>query len=251
MTPGFDILPQIGWGAADSEILIKKFKGKASQWRAKNLAEVRDRLRKEVLAQQNNRCAYCRRFIGSGIGEHEIDHIVPTSSYGQFTYTRMNLVGSCKRCNWLKREHLPTSAVTIVPPNIYPTAEADWNWVHPYIHRYSDHIEIIDGVIFAAVAGNAARRSRGLAVINICRLDKIDEVERRKMSELAVSAVDLATSILLLIGTYPMTPSLTLAEQLKASRKLKSSLGDISLAIDEARARTGPKMAALLAGEVS
>ncbi|WP_370663674.1 HNH endonuclease [Massilia brevitalea] len=76
-------------------------KKKATDWTKRTLSDLRTRLRAEVIRSQGSACAYCRRKISEELGLHDLDHILPkgVAPYARFTYERMNLVASCKRCN--------------------------------------------------------------------------------------------------------------------------------------------------------
>ncbi|MFZ6676868.1 HNH endonuclease [Undibacterium sp. Tian12W] len=250
MVPGFEILIATNWTVEDSGLLISKFKGRASQWQAKNLQTLRKRLREDVLLQQKYRCSYCRRKISSSIGGHEIDHVIPKSLHPKFTYTKINLVASCKRCNWLKREYDPVAANCQKFPETYPMKVDDWNWIHPYIHKYSEHITIKEGLFFVATKHDELKRKRALKVIEVCKLASITTIEKRAMYELAIASVDLFTAILELIGAFPKTSASVIATQIKVARKLKAERAVIIDAICEARKNKGQKMLALLANEI-
>ena len=98
----------------------------------------------------------------------------------------------------------------------YPMAPNDYLWVHPYIHRYSDHIRIKEGILFEAV-GHGARKLRGAKVIEICCLDEVKTIEQYEMSMIATRSRPLHEVIFALIGTYPDSSSEILAA--KVSRR--------------------------------
>ena len=238
--PGFDILGHICWDEACSETIQKKFKGLARQWSAENLKHVRTALRSTLLAEQRNRCAYCRRLIHSELGKHEVDHIAPCSIYPEFTYTRINLVATCKRCNWHKREFDTLTKKSGSRRLEYTTAEANWNWLHPYIHSYDEHIRIINGIVFTPRDGIAGRKlARARSLIRHCGLSTLKSAESLAMAEIARADVDDWTAALRLIGNYPDMPALRLARVLKRTRQLSSSVEDIRDAIKDFRVPRG------------
>lgn len=176
---GFSQLPVSFWADEHLSLIKRYFKGQHSDWSKASLKSVRDSVRAELLEKQLLLCAYCRREMSPEIGRNEIDHVLPkaTAGFERFTYEKANLVVACKSCNWHKREH--NSLVSSFSVGVsYPLAVDDYVWVHPYVHKYEDHIRIEDGVAFVAI-GNDAAKKRALAVIGVCKLTRIAVVERR------------------------------------------------------------------------
>lgn len=234
--PGFDILSHVAWADASSETIVKKFKGRARQWSGENLKNVRALLRKELLEEQGNRCAYCRRIIYAELGKHEVDHIAPCSIYPEFTYTRINLVATCKRCNWHKREYDTLSRENGARRTLYPTVGSAWNWVHPYFHSYDQHIRIIDGFIFTPSVGSSKQTlARAQNLIENCGLSTLKTVESLAMLAAATADKEDWTAALRVIGQYPEASALSIAKILKDARKLPSPVEAISEAILEIR----------------
>src|SRR5690606_19612567 len=52
--------------------------------------------------QQDNTCCYCKYQLGFDIKQVDIEHIIPKSEYGQFTFESQNLALSCPACNTKK-----------------------------------------------------------------------------------------------------------------------------------------------------
>lgn len=199
---GFEILSPAQWSKSDAAKIKKYFKGKHTEWTKTTLAEVRSRLRKRLLKQQNYTCAYCRRRISIDLGRNEIDHIVAKAIVGmeRFTYERMNLVAACKPCNKNKTDSSVLN-VALASNSAYPTGVDDFNWIHPYLHRYSEHISIREGYIFEAV-GNKIQKARALAVIESCQLSRLKTLERRRAYEEACGAINTNFAILTLISNF-------------------------------------------------
>lgn len=238
--PGFNILTQVSWDEICSETVRTKFKGRARQWSAENLKHVRSTLRKNLLADQRNRCAYCRRLIQADLGKHEVDHIAPCSTYPEFTYTRINLVATCKRCNWHKREHDTLSKLSGNRRTLYTTSESTWNWLHPYIHHYDDHIKIVNGMIFTPKPGISGKRlARAQNMIQHCGLSTLKSAESIAMVEIARADIDDWTAALRIIGNYPDVPALRIARILKRTRQLPAAVEEIRDAILEIRGYQG------------
>ncbi|WP_287879402.1 HNH endonuclease [Aquitalea sp.] len=197
---------------------MKYFKGKSSDWTKKTLALTRERLRKWLLREQYSACAYCRRQISEELGHHEVDHILPKGlpDFKQFTYERMNLVACCKRCNRNKGDHNPLLR-PLITKTILPSNGHDYLWVHPYFHRYSDHLQIHEGLIFEAI-GDIAHRNRGLAVIKTCKLSTLMGVERRRAGQTALFATKPLDAIMHVVTSHPRLETRALTTILRRRR---------------------------------
>lgn len=179
---------------AETITLFETAATSGSPWSATAHAEAKSKLKATLLTAQNGRCAYCRRLIKDETGHLEIDHILPkgphgptdrrksnvridrksTDGYPTFTFTPKNLILTCKRCNNKKGTYDCRRLRDLDPNMQYDLTEEYYEWVHPYVHNYSDHIEIIEGMIFHAREGS----TNGETLISVCELDTISVVER-------------------------------------------------------------------------
>lgn len=66
-------------------------------------ADRRKKMRRQLLAQWDGRCAYCDRLLKPRTAT--MDHIVPASQNGALQ--EMNLVICCWNCNQAKRDRTP------------------------------------------------------------------------------------------------------------------------------------------------
>ncbi|HJW03681.1 MAG TPA: HNH endonuclease [Azospira sp.] len=208
MIYGFSKLDVEPWADDDKKKIEKLFNGGSKDWSKKSLKSVRDRLREYLLQQQSYRCAYCRREIREEIGRNEIDHIIPKDAEGmaRFTYERANLIATCKRCNWRKHAYNPVNRA-LGPDHPYPLKPDDFIWIHPYIHKYEEHITIHNELTFEAI-GSKKHRARALAVIKTCHLGDILSAERRARLRKIKAVTDTGDALLTAIGLYPnMSPN--------------------------------------------
>ena len=186
-------------------MMVDKYtkKKKATDWTKRTLSVLRTRLRAEVIRSQGSACAYCRRKISEELGLHDLDHILPkgVAPYARFTYERMNLVASCKRCNRNKLDLDVLKNGPLAAGASYPLGSDDYLWVHPYVHRYSSHIRIREGLFFEA-RGTACQRARANAVINACGLKTLAGAEHRRAAETAIYATDVVDAITTTIGNH-------------------------------------------------
>jgi uncharacterized protein (TIGR02646 family) len=248
MTMGFDVLARATWNKKNQQLITKNFKGKASQWTGDNLAPARQALRKELLKSQKYCCAYCRRKIGLTTGLHQVDHILPSSKHPKFTYTRINLVATCARCNRLKGDLDPRWNITAAA-DAYPEHLNGWKWVHPYLHNFSSHIRIRESFIFEVVPRSGIARQRALAVIEKCKLFKLSTIERRATSETMRRGGDSLDGILQAIWTHRELSNRDLARLIKGRHKLKDSLGEIENYLIQIRSTGRDAVQALLSGK--
>ncbi|PHV32953.1 hypothetical protein CSQ94_11720 [Janthinobacterium sp. BJB312] len=207
---GYNRLPHEIWSVDQKKRIDKLFSGSEYDWIKKSLSTVRSDLRKSLLLRQKSSCAYCRREIVDEIGKVEIDHVIPKSALPQFTYCRLNLVATCKRCNHRKREHNPLSIKRLNLVN-YPVSETSFVWVHPYMHLYNQHIRIDKNGIFRAINGS----TKGLAVISVCGLDSMFNVIANQMRATNARAASYEHALASLIANYPAKSDNALARILE------------------------------------
>ncbi|KJF71435.1 HNH endonuclease [Agrobacterium arsenijevicii] len=168
-------------------------------------------LKTALFDAQGGRCAYCRRPIKWEIGHNEIDHILPkspsgnenkftlndrdsrrsTAGYPGFTFTPKNLALACRRCNQRKGTFDARKHRNVDPEPAYSVDDNYYEWVHPHIHDYSDHIEILEGFIFHAKEASP----NGECVISVCGLDDVATVERAAADLRIKNAEDYAVAL--------------------------------------------------------
>lgn len=241
MTAGFDILAPARWSNSHKGLITKYFKGAHKEWNKAKLQEVRNKLRDNLLKAQKNCCAYCRREISHDIGHNEIDHIIAKAILGmnRFTYERMNLVAACKRCNKIKDDN-PVLSGPLPATSNYPMLAADYRWIHPYIHRYSEHLKIRENIFFEyAPTADAAALARAEAVMRICKLKEIETVEKRRAGNLAKRAPTDFFAILEIIGRYPSWDDKAVARAIKKREAMKAfDLAQLQTLVSSVRAKS-------------
>lgn len=173
------------------------------------------KLKSALLVAQKGKCAYCRRYIRDETGHLEIDHILPkapfgnplkwlsnensmrksTAGYPTFTFVPFNLTLSCKRCNNKKGTYDSRFDRSAPVKSIYNLDPQSYNWIHPYLDNYLDHINLIEGMIYQAT--NASEK--GVRVIEVCQLDKLAAVETLSAQVKAQNARAIGKAIALLL----------------------------------------------------
>ncbi|MCT7549079.1 HNH endonuclease [Aliarcobacter butzleri] len=114
-------------------------------WDNKLLNNVKRKIKKYTKRKNNDRCAYCGRYIN---GEFnlviDIEHILPKShpDFLKFMFTPKNLAISCKACNMLEKGTkidfltVPTSTKKIFNSSYY-------QFIHPSLDKYDDHLRLL------------------------------------------------------------------------------------------------------------
>lgn len=137
----------------------------ADDWEKSCLSEYKKRERDYYFKKQNRRCAYCRTIIKTSQASPEIEHIVHKSGRPEWMYESFNHCISCKMCNTKKgiKNVLSNDVVTDLPRQ-----SAGYLLVHPHIDRYSQHINIIKGILYEGLT------EKGRETIRICELDRYE-----------------------------------------------------------------------------
>jgi 5-methylcytosine-specific restriction endonuclease McrA len=218
LNKGFDQLPKTNWNRSDRALLNMYFKNKSSDWAKPQLQKTRTRLRQWLISKQRSSCAYCRRLITLEKGRQQIDHILPKGRTGfpKYTYERLNLVATCPHCNEAKSDHIPLKSPKIHLAR-FPSNGSFYLWVHPYFHRYSDHIRIRDGLLFEAI-GTPEHKARAQAVIDKCKLTKLAVLENRFAGQTAVFAKDPLFAAMQVVCSHPALPAVEIVHVLRRYR---------------------------------
>lgn len=200
--------------------LFQELSASEIQWTSSAAKNAKEQLKKILFPAQNSKCAYCRRTISDEPGHVEIDHILPKNSFGEedlwksnnrecrkntagynkFTFTPHNLALTCKLCNNKKHSYDSRLNRRIPPVTNYSLYDNYYEWIHIYLHNYSDHIVILKNLIYQVVENSP----RGDAVITVCKLDEIAAVEAAA-AELRIQNVNsISKAIGLLLGHVEM-----------------------------------------------
>lgn len=81
----------------------------------------------------------------------------------------------------------------------YPTDSKDFLIVNPFLDKYSDHIELKDGIIYIG------KTKKGRFTIDTCKLFRIDlALERAKKKMELESPDNVCTQLLALLSSLPI-----------------------------------------------
>ena len=138
---------------------------KAKDWYKDCLHDFKFRVREYYLREQNRRCAYCRTIIRTSQASAEIEHIIDKSGNPKWMYEPFNLCVSCKMCNTKKNRKRVLVKGTF---NSLSHCSSDYKIVHPHLDQYSQHINIIDDILYEGLT------DKGRETIKICSLDRYE-----------------------------------------------------------------------------
>lgn len=162
---------------------------KATDWDSKKKAVLsfKENIGNHMYKEQHHMCAYCRMPISKATQYPQRDHIVPKSIYPKWTFETRNLCVACEVCNQRKQDKdvLLDSAVVD-----YPMDSASFNIVNPFLDRYSEHINLLGGVIYQGIT------DKGRNTIKICNLDRPYLAEERAKKKYGMLLSPIAKVIL-------------------------------------------------------
>lgn len=162
-----DFIVQTPYQPSDKEkAAISELKAKGlvpGDWSSgKNgIESFKNNMRDYMYYEQNCRCAYCRIELPIACCFLQREHIVPKTLHPKWMFEPRNLCFACDRCNNYKNDDEVLSN-----PNVedYPQSSGDFLIVNPFIDRYSDHIELKEGIIYIG------KTDKGRFTINTCHL---------------------------------------------------------------------------------
>lgn len=168
----FIISPPYVLSDKDNADIFKASHGhpRKEDWESKCLDSFKGHVRTYYKKLQNYKCAYCRMDISMATSYFTIDHVVPKSTHEEWMYNPINLCLSCAVCNSSKNNK------NVLKRDNYeslPTETSEYIIVHPHKDRYSDHIEIIDGLLYKGLT------PKGVNTIEICNLTRIGLLTER------------------------------------------------------------------------
>jgi uncharacterized protein (TIGR02646 family) len=145
---------------------------KSENWDSgrKGILSFKANIREYMYEEQHKLCAYCRIHVPSSCVTNHIEHIVFKDAHPQWMFLPENLCVSCPTCNsnkWTKE------VLNNPHTEIYPNESAEFKIIHPLYDRYSDHIELIGGILYRG------KTSKGVFTIETCKLSRVGLAEER------------------------------------------------------------------------
>lgn len=142
-------------------------------------------------AKQNYKCAYCRLDIPYAGFYPDREHIVPKNKHPQWVFEPRNICVSCEMCNRNKSDEEVLDNPFV---SEYPTNSGEFKLVNPFVDKYSEHIELLDDLIYVG------KSEKGRFTINLCKLYSIGyAIERAKRKMARVDPDSVTTQLLNLL----------------------------------------------------
>lgn len=130
----------------------------------------KENLREDMYEKQNELCVYCRIHVSNACFPMHREHIVHKVAHPQWVFLPENLCVSCYWCNLYKG----TTEVLVDPETTsYPQSEEGFKIIHPLYDRYSEHIELIGGILYRG------KTDKGKFTIDACHLYRAELAEER------------------------------------------------------------------------
>lgn len=155
---------------AISELEMKGLVTKDWDSGKKGIKSFKSSLRKDMYKKQNKLCAFCRLHVPAACVPMHREHIVYKNDHPQWMFLPENLCIACPTCNEFKG----TIEVLNNPQTkIYPKNSEGFKIIHPLYDRYSDHIELLNGILYRG------KTPKGIFTINTCHLFRVELAEER------------------------------------------------------------------------
>ncbi|EER61158.1 HNH endonuclease [Acidovorax delafieldii 2AN] len=196
MNIGFEkIAPTPGYPAGTTAAALI---GLTWESRANVAIAFRGGLKLALRTVQLGRCCFCRRHLYDDYATH-LEHFVDKATFPRFAYEIRNLALSCGTCNirknayfstWDRRYRFmtrnfvgpvlircPVLSVALNSCDAFPAIPANFSWVNPHFHNYSQHILVARGWVFEGQSPEGRRTIRSL------KLNEVGQIERRALAE--------------------------------------------------------------------
>ena len=148
-----------------------------------------DDVRKQLLIDQHEKCAYCECTLLDKDGG-EVEHFRPKTAYRQdrvkgntkkpayykLAYNWNNLLLSCHACNSIKSTFFPLAN----PEHRFDLVKELPLLINPYNDDPANHLEFRQEKVFPVVDGNGKKDEKGSKTIEYIDLNRKDLVERRR-----------------------------------------------------------------------
>lgn len=138
----------------------------ADDWNSgkRGIKSFKDRFRDDMYEKQNKLCAYCRIHVPLACVPLHREHIVYKDEHPQWMFLPENLCISCPVCNDFKGT---TEVLENPKTSTYPTTSNGFKIIHPIYDRYTDHIELIGGILYKG------KTKKGIFTIETCHLYRV------------------------------------------------------------------------------
>lgn len=144
----------------------------AGDWDSKKkyIKNFKENLREDMYEKQNELCAFCRIHVPLGCVPMHREHIVYKDAHPQWMFLPENLCVVCPLCNEFKGT---TEVLTNPKTVVYPKDGKGFKIIHPLYDRYSEHIELLNGILYRG------KTKKGIFTIETCHLYRVKLAEDR------------------------------------------------------------------------
>lgn len=151
-------------------------------WEDKSVIEIKSRIKKHYISQQDRTCTYCKVDLHTSHGMvWDTEHIIDKDSSPQWIFEPLNLCVSCKDCNQSKSTKTVTKSTSY---RSFPKKNVNYRIVHAHFDNYEDHIQVgVPGVTYRY------KTDKGRETIEVCGLLRYHEVGGRKDIDRTLQAV--------------------------------------------------------------
>lgn len=207
MTELEDFIVQTPYQPSDEEkTAISELQAKGlvpEDWNSgkRGIGSFKDNMRDYMYYEQNCRCAYCRIELPKACCFLQREHIVPKTPHPKWMFEPRNLCFACDRCNNYKNDD-----EVLQNPNVanFPADSDDYLIINPFLDKYSDHIELKEGIIYVG------KTDKGRFTINTCHLYNTEFALERAKQRMKEEDPDTVQSRLL----YLLSSTNTAAEDI-------------------------------------
>jgi hypothetical protein len=134
-------------------------------WSDSLVDELRSKIKKYYIKEQNYQCCYCCQTLVSDNGRvWDAEHILTRQQYRQYTFESRNLAIACVDCNIAKGTKPVLKGATT---QSYPEQAAKFTICHPHFDEWTDHLDAIGQVIIVP------KTEKGRQTIEVCNLYRL------------------------------------------------------------------------------
>lgn len=172
--PNYSLINQIAQlNDEEKEVLAQNPFSKKEDWTSNAYDGIKQRIKRDLILGQFDRCAYCRKIIEADGKYEPLEHIVAKSKKVAWMFEPKNLIVTCDSCNNLKGTER-TLKEEFDENEIYPNASDAFLIFHPHYDTWSEHLNFDDEIFIVPI-----QNSKGSETIRICKLYRYNIILNR------------------------------------------------------------------------
>ncbi|MBJ2149145.1 hypothetical protein JC606_22715 [Vibrio sp. IB15] len=171
-------------------LVLNKSVSPDKKWMDPDVKQLKDRMKKHYIEQQEFCCAYCKVHKPSKHGgDWDLEHIMHKNDFDKWMFHPENLCVSCKECNGFKGQSLITKSDRYIN---FPTRSLSYTIIHAHYDRYENHITaLVPGITYRH---KGDKHGKGWKTIEVCGLLRYHEEGGRAKVDPILQAVLLMTA---------------------------------------------------------